>query len=245
MSPGRCVRWTKASLGEQLLAQAGPRTCAPVRAGPAPPAARAAADPLGRDLRILPEPGLDLRSHRIQPRGRRPPGRPPRGGSLALQGPAHGLDVQPEAPGQLLLRNLLHEMLLTNLGPLRHSDHLRGPPRGGLETVLRTASIPRRGGPDPPPAQRARGSLFSAPRGPFSVCRWPYPLRSIRPTRSTEVHTRHARCHGNTDQRYPNNKRQHPQALPLGVEHHDLPCGALSTSMIAARAPWGVDDSAA
>ena len=55
------------------------------------------------------------------PAGRRHPHRPGRPAYRV----ANCLDVQLQPPGDFLLWHLLHQMQVPNLGPLRHSDHLR------------------------------------------------------------------------------------------------------------------------
>ena len=81
------------------------------------------ADPLCRQPWLLAQPPDDLLPPRVQiadPRRRHPHRRrrPP-------YGSADRLDVQLQPPGDFLLRHLLHQMQVANLGPLRHSDHLR------------------------------------------------------------------------------------------------------------------------
>ena len=53
-----------------------------------------------------------------------PPRRHPRRRVRPADGPPHRLDVQLQSPGDLLLRHILHQMQVSNLGPLRHPDHL-------------------------------------------------------------------------------------------------------------------------
>ena len=57
---------------------------------------------------------------------------------------------------------------MANLSPLRHSDHLLALRLGTAQRTQRSVALPRREGHF---QRRTRGSLFSAPRGPFSECR--------------------------------------------------------------------------
>ena len=113
------------------------------------------ADPLCRQPRLLAQPPDDLLPPRVQiadPRRRHPHRRrrPP-------HGPADRLDVQLQPPGDFLLRHLLHQMQVANLGPLRHPDHLR---------VLLAVSTRR---PCLAPSIIARRPLsFECSGGPFS-----------------------------------------------------------------------------
>ena len=59
---------------------------------------------------------------------------------LALQRPAHGLDIDSKPPGDLLLGDVLDKMHVAYLGPLGHSDHLWVLPVWRLETGFHVPS---------------------------------------------------------------------------------------------------------